>query len=84
MGEDDSKLMTELIGNLFEAREWPRDIIEVERLPKQEANSCKVHRILHHQPHRTHGKDRKWRRYKEEGLKEKSRRYLKEISSDSE
>jgi hypothetical protein len=36
-----------------------------------------------HMSYRTHGKGRKQRGYKE-GLKEKSRRYLEEISLDSE
>jgi len=46
-GEDDLKLMAELIGSLFETGEWPQDSTEVKSLPKEEANSCKLHRIWH-------------------------------------
>jgi hypothetical protein len=76
--------MAELIGSLLETGEWPQDITEFKRLPKEEANSCEVHRILHHQHHRTNGEDAEWQGNKEEELKEKSRLYLEEISSDSE
>ena len=54
LGEDDLKIMKQLINNIHETGEWPKDVTEVSL---KEAESYKMQRLSHNQAHRSYSKD---------------------------
>jgi hypothetical protein len=44
LGDDDLRIMTQFINNIYENREWPKEVIEVTTaLKKSKATKCSHH-----------------------------------------
>jgi hypothetical protein len=83
LGEDGLRIMTQLINNIYETGEWPKDFTEVtmialKKKPKATHSSdhCTISLITHTAKTAV--------RILEEGLKRKLRTYLEKMSLDLE